>query len=117
MGPRRLHRRCAASATCSFYELHIRDFSVNDLTVPAAHRGFYAAFTDQNSDGMKHLRALANSGLKAVHILPSFHFASVNEDKTTWKSTGDLSGYPPDGTAAASSRRRHPEQRRLQLGL
>ena len=71
---------------------------MNDLTVPAAHRGYYEAFTDQNSDGMKHLRALANSGLKAVHILPSFHMASVNEDKTTWKSTGDLSGYPPDGT-------------------
>jgi len=81
----------------SLYELHIRDFSINDLTVPAAHRGYYEAFTDQNSDGMKHLRALANSGLKAVHILPSFHFASINEDKTTWKFTGDLSGYPPDG--------------------
>ncbi len=81
----------------SFYELHIRDFSVNDLTVPASHRGYYAAFTDQNSDGMKHLRSLANSGLKAVHILPSFHFASINEDKTTWKFTGDLSGFPPDG--------------------
>jgi pullulanase len=81
----------------SLYELHIRDFSVNDLTVPAAHRGFYAAFTDQNSDGMKHLRSLANSGLKAVHILPSFHFASINEDKTAWQFTGDLSGYPPNG--------------------
>jgi len=82
----------------SLYELHIRDFSVNDLTVPTSHRGYYAAFTDQNSDGMKHLRSLADSGLKAVHILPSFHFASINEDKTTWKFTGDLSGYPPDGT-------------------
>ncbi|MBV8113501.1 MAG: pullulanase-type alpha-1,6-glucosidase, partial [Silvibacterium sp.] len=81
----------------SLYELHIRDFSVNDLTVPAAHRGFYAAFTDQDSDGMKHLRSLADAGLKAVHILPSFHFASVNEDKTTWKFTGDLSGFPPAG--------------------
>jgi pullulanase len=46
---------------------------------------------------MRHLHALAESGLKAVHILPSFHFASVNEDKSTWKTTGDLSGYPPDG--------------------
>lgn len=82
----------------SLYELHIRDFSVNDLTVPPAHRGMYEAFADQNSDGMKHLRALARSGLKAVHIMPSFHFASVNEDKSTWKTTGDLSQYPPDGT-------------------
>jgi pullulanase len=80
----------------SLYELHIRDFSVNDLTVPKAHRGMYEAFADQNSHGMQHLRELARSGLKAVHILPSFHFASVNEDKSTWKATGDLSHYPPD---------------------
>jgi pullulanase len=57
----------------------------------------YEAFDDQNTDGMRHLRALAQSGLKAVHLLPSFHFASVNEDKSTWQTTGDLSQYPPDG--------------------
>jgi pullulanase len=81
----------------SIYELHIRDFSVNDLTVPAAHRGLYEAFADQDSDGMKHLRSLAASGLKAVHILPSFHFASVNEDKSTWIIPTGLAQYPPDG--------------------
>ncbi|MGA7313502.1 MAG: pullulanase-type alpha-1,6-glucosidase [Silvibacterium sp.] len=81
----------------SLYELHIRDFSVNDPTVPAAHRGLYEAFDDQNSDGMKHLRGLADSGLKAVHILPSFHFASVNEDKSTWIIPTGLAQYPPDG--------------------
>jgi len=81
----------------SLYELHIRDFSVNDATVPQPHRGFYEAFDDQNSNGMRHLRELAQSGLKAVHILPSFHFASVNEDQSTWKTTGDLSQFPPDG--------------------
>lgn len=81
----------------SLYELHIRDFSVNDPTVPAAHRGMYEAFDDQYSNGMQHLHRLAESGLKAVHILPSFHFASVNEDKTTWQTTPNLSAYPPDG--------------------
>ncbi len=81
----------------SIYELHIRDFSINDTTVPAQDRGRYGAFNDQNSNGMKHLRALAQSGLKAVHIMPSFHFASVNEDQSTWQTTGDLSMYPPDG--------------------
>jgi pullulanase len=83
----------------SLYELHIRDFSVDDSTVPASHRGMYEAFDDQNSNGMRHLRGLAQSGLKAVHILPSFHFAptSVNEDKSTWETTGNLSQYPPDG--------------------
>jgi pullulanase len=81
----------------SIYELHVRDFSVNDLTVPAAHRGLYEAFADQNSNGMRHLRALAADGLKAVHILPSFHFASVNEDKSTWIIPTGLAQYPPDG--------------------
>jgi pullulanase len=81
----------------SIYELHIRDFSVGDATVPAAHQGMYDAFADENTNGMRHLHALAESGLKAVHILPSFHFASVDEDKSTWKTTGDLSGYPQDG--------------------
>ena len=82
----------------SIYELHIRDFSVADATVPPAHRGMYDAFADMNSNGMKHLEALAESGLKAVHIMPSFHIASINEDKSTWQTTGDLSGDPPDSS-------------------
>jgi pullulanase len=81
----------------SIYELHVRDFSVNDSTVPLAHRGFYEAFDDQGSAGMTHLRALARSGLKAVHILPSFHFASVNEDKSKWIIPTGLAQFPPDG--------------------
>ncbi|MGA2890263.1 MAG: pullulanase-type alpha-1,6-glucosidase [Terracidiphilus sp.] len=81
----------------SVYELHVRDFSINDPTVPYAHRGMYEAFDDQNSDAMKHLRSLAASGLKAVHILPSFHFASVNEDKSTWIIPTGLAQFPPDG--------------------
>jgi pullulanase len=89
--------RLRSFSDMSLYELHIRDFSVNDLTVPSAHRGTYEAFADQDSDGMRHLGELAKSGLRAVHILPSFHFASVNEDRSTWKTTGDLSQYPPDG--------------------
>ena len=28
----------------SLYELHIRDFSVNDLNVPPSHRGTYEAY-------------------------------------------------------------------------
>jgi pullulanase len=81
----------------SISELHIRDFSVNDSTVPVAHRGMYEAFGDETSAGMVHLRALAQSGLKAVHILPSFHFASVNEDKSTWIIPAGLAQFPPDG--------------------
>ncbi len=87
----------------SIYELHIRDFSANDKTVSPSVRGTYLAFADRRTNGMKHLDALADAGLKAVHLLPSFHFASINEDKTTWLTTPDLSVFPPDGTQQQSA--------------
>lgn len=82
----------------SIYELHIRDFSVGDPTVPAALRGTYDAFALPTSAGVQHLHQLAQAGLKAVHILPSFHFSSVDEDKSKWQTTPNLSAYPPAGT-------------------
>ena len=61
------------------YELHVRDFSANDGSLPEGHRGKYLAFTDTRSDGMRHLAALARSGLTDVHLLPSYDFGSVPE--------------------------------------
>ena len=80
------------------YELHLRDFSINDQTVPAAHRGTYLAFTDQTSNGMKHLRALAEAGLTHVHLLPVFDIATINEIKTERREpdAAELGKYPPD---------------------
>ncbi|GGR31722.1 pullulanase-type alpha-1,6-glucosidase [Deinococcus ruber] len=86
----------ASVSDLSFYELHLRDFSVLDSTVPAAERGTYLAFTQAGSDGMKHLKALADAGLKAVHLLPTFDIATIQEDKTAWKTPGDLSKLPPN---------------------
>ena len=37
------------------YELHLRDFSIQDNTVPESLRGTYLAFTESDSDGMTHL--------------------------------------------------------------
>ncbi|MGZ3805381.1 MAG: alpha-1,6-glucosidase domain-containing protein [Pseudobdellovibrionaceae bacterium] len=67
------------------YELHIRDFSANDSTVPEELRGTYLAFTESDSAGMRHLRSLAEAGLTHLHLLPFNDFGSVNEDKTTWE--------------------------------
>jgi pullulanase len=78
------------------YELHIRDFSVNDPTVSDEQRGTYLAFTDLNTRGMKHLRSLANAGLSHLHLLPTFDIATINEDKTIWKNPEDLTQFPPD---------------------
>ena len=81
----------------SIYELHVRDFSVGDSSIPASIQGTYLAFDDPAGNGMRHLRELARSGLTSVHLLPTFHFGSVNEDKTQWASPGPLSPTPPDG--------------------
>ena len=77
------------------YELHVRDFSINDATVPAADRGTFKAFTDTSSNGMKHLAALQAAGLTHVHLLPAFDFASVDEDKTHWQ-TPNVPNASPD---------------------
>ncbi len=81
----------------TIYEMHIRDFSINDSTVTtASHRGTYLAFTydgagpDPNttlSAGMAHLLALQSAGLTHVHLLPTFDIATVREDvitRTVW---------------------------------
>jgi pullulanase-type alpha-1,6-glucosidase len=78
-------------------ELHIRDFSVGDKTVPAEDQGTYLAFTDKNSDGSKHLRRLAKSGTSYVHLLPAFDFATVPEKKADQATTDcDLASYAAD---------------------
>ena len=66
----------------SIYELHVRDFSIFDETVPASKRGTFAAFTKKNSDGMQHLSELAEAGLSHVHLLPVFDIATIDEDAT-----------------------------------
>ncbi len=78
-------------------ELHIRDFSVADSTVPARDRGTYLAFTDKDSDGARHLRRLARSGTSYVHLLPAFDIATVPEEKAGQASPDcDLASFPAD---------------------
>jgi pullulanase-type alpha-1,6-glucosidase len=88
----------AAPEDSVIYELHIRDFSIHDQTVPEELRGTFLAFTIKNSDGMKHLSALAQAGLTHIHLLPAFDIASVDEDKSTWQTVDEalLATYPPD---------------------
>ena len=61
------------------YELHVRDFSINDASVPVGQRGKYLAFTQGQSNGMRHLKALAQAGMTDLHLLPVFDFATVPE--------------------------------------
>ncbi|GAA1682510.1 hypothetical protein GCM10009745_28500 [Kribbella yunnanensis] len=86
--------KLAQSVDSTIYELHVRDFSISDPTVPAAHRGTYLAFADEG-DGTKHLRTLAKAGLNTVHLLPTFDIASIPE---TGQQTPvcDLKSFPAD---------------------
>jgi pullulanase len=69
----------ASPADTVLYEIHIRDFSIFDETVPERYRGKYNAFTQIFSNGMLHLWSLAKAGLTHVHLLPAFDFTSVPE--------------------------------------
>ena len=79
----------------AIYELHIRDFSISDETVPADERGTYLAFT-RDSAGTKQLRQLADAGITTVHLLPSFDIATIQEDRSAQAVPGcDLASFGP----------------------
>ena len=69
--------RPALSNPCDLviYEMHHRDFSV-DISSGLKHKGKYLALTEPKA--IEHLQRL---GVNAVHILPSFDYASVDESK------------------------------------
>ena len=57
------------------YEMHHRDFSI-DETGDFTYKGKFLALTEPRA--IEHLKAL---GVNAVHILPSFDYASVDETR------------------------------------
>ena len=59
------------------YEMHHRDFSI-DPSSGLVNKDKFLALTEQKA--IKHLKEL---GVNAVHILPSFDFASIDESNTT----------------------------------
>ncbi|MCW5953907.1 MAG: DUF3372 domain-containing protein, partial [Propionibacteriaceae bacterium] len=79
------------------YELHVRDFSVSDKTVPDRLRGSFLAF-GQDSAGMAHLRRLAQAGMTSVQLLPVFDNAAVEEHPGQWRRPAAevLKSLPPD---------------------
>ena len=71
--------RITQASDMAVYELHVRDFSINDASVRPAWRGKYLAFTEARSHGMQHLAALSRAGITDVHLLPIFDFANLPE--------------------------------------
>ncbi len=88
----------AAPEDIVLYELHIRDFSARDPSVPPELRGTYLAFTLPDSYGVRHLKRLAAAGVTHIHLLPAFDIATIDEDKSTWVPTDfdALAALPPD---------------------
>jgi pullulanase len=80
------------------YELHVRDFSIRDESVPESFRGTFMAFTVPESNGMQHLKALADAGLTHIHLLPVFDITTVNENKAerVEPDWDQLAGFSPD---------------------
>lgn len=77
------------------YELHVRDFSSSDPSVPEELAGTFGAFA-LDSNGTAHLRGLAEAGMTHVHILPAFDIATINENRNEWENPGDLTGFARD---------------------
>lgn len=88
----------AAPEDIVLYELHIRDFSSFDMSVPAELRGTYRAFTLPDSAGVRHLRELAAAGVTHVHLLPAFDIATIEENRAdqTPLPLDALRALPPD---------------------
>ncbi|WP_035775710.1 pullulanase-type alpha-1,6-glucosidase [Arthrobacter sp. H5] len=81
----------------SLYELHVRDFSITDSTVPEERRGTYAAFAEKGTDGMKRLADLADAGLNAVHLLPVNDIGTIEERRDAQAEPQcNLDSFAPD---------------------
>lgn len=79
----------------AIYELHVRDFSISDETVPEAERGTYRAFT-RDSAGTAQLKQLAEAGINTVHLLPTFDIATIEERRELQATPAcDLASYGP----------------------
>ena len=79
----------------SIYELHLRDFSAADETVPPELRGTYRAFTVAGSAGVRHLAELAQAGMNTIHLLPTFDIATIPEHRGSQRSPRIPAGAHP----------------------
>ena len=102
----------------TIYELHVRDFSINDGTVPAGHRGGYLAFTHAASDGMRHLRRARRRRAEPRPPAPGVRHRHDPRTPRRPVHPGLRPRVVPAGLrGAAGVRRRRGGRRRVQLGL
>jgi pullulanase-type alpha-1,6-glucosidase len=89
----------------AIYELHVRDFSATDPTVPEDLRGTYGAFALEGTNGMDHLTELADAGMNTIHLLPTFDIATIEEDRAAQAEPEipDAGPASPDQQAAVGA--------------
>lgn len=97
-----------AMTDASIYELHIRDFSVDEES-GMKHKGKYLALTETgtknqagDSTGLDYLKKL---GITHLHLLPVYDFASVDETKEDEYNWGydPLNYNVPEGSYATDA--------------
>lgn len=101
------HRPLATPVDAVIYELHVRDFSIDENS-GMVNKGTYLAFTEQGtkgpaevSTGLDHLKAL---GITHVQIMPPARIATINERRSNEYNWGyDPSNYNiPHGSYAST---------------
>jgi len=89
----------------SIYELHIRDFSIQDTSTAPDVRGKYLGFVPERAAttpggttaGLAHLAGLREAGMNHLHLLPTYDFGSVPEREHEQATVlEDLSIHPAD---------------------
>ncbi|MCL1899159.1 MAG: pullulanase-type alpha-1,6-glucosidase [Promicromonosporaceae bacterium] len=83
----------------AIYELHVRDFSVSDQTVPEPLRGTFRAFTLPDTAGVRALAELKAAGLTTIHLLPTFNIATLPDRSQQAVVDENLDAYPPDSAS------------------
>lgn len=87
--------------SASIYEVHVRDFSIDDDSTSPDYRGKYLAFTEEDSAPVNHLKALKAAGLTHLHFLPLNDSFNINEN---FSKQLNLDSYVFELCAAVSPR-------------
>lgn len=91
--------RLDRSAQQTIWELHLRDFSSLDATLPEELRGTYLAVGHPKSEGTAHLRRLAEAGVTTVHFQPTYDIATITEKR----SARGIADIPADAGPASTA--------------
>ena len=68
------------------YESHLRDLTAKDPHLKPELRGTFMGLASAQSSALNHLTSLAQAGLTHLHLLPLMDFATISEDRASWKN-------------------------------